>query len=122
MKTKLVNEKLNFERGLDPKVSMNVGGVNFQERFDQMYEEWMTTLKSLEGKTITGSITKHWSKNGISKKDFRIRSVKVKEMDNRAFIHSTGGDHAITWQIYFDGVDEFRYSFFLDQQIRVQDN
>ena len=55
-------KEINFERGLDPKATMDLGGVNFQETFDAAYEKWMSTIQALGGKTITGEIEKQYKK------------------------------------------------------------
>ncbi len=114
-------KEINFERGLDPKASLGIGGINFQETFDKVYDDWMSTLRSLEGKTITGEIEKYWAEiGGNPKEDFRKRSVKVKKFDNHANVESMGGGRAVNWKIYFYGDDGFRYSLNLDQKLNIQ--
>ena len=114
-------KEINFERGLDPKATMDLGGVNFQETFDAAYEKWMSTIQALDGKTITGEIEKHWmDKGGMPRDEFKKRSVKVREVDKWASVESMGGGHSVSWKLYFYGVDGFRYSLNLNQKIYIK--
>lgn len=124
MRAKNVNEDINFERGQNPKATMELGGVNYQGEFDKLFDVWMKELKKLKGKTITGDINKHWMDSNYSMQDdLRKRSVKVNEIDNFPHVHSTGGGRAVSWMIFFDGEEEgkkFRYSMLLNQKLYVE--
>jgi hypothetical protein len=92
MRAKTIKEEQNFERGLDPKASMEVGGINLQESFDKMFDDWISVFKIFEGKTITGNISKYWTdKQHMPREDTKKRSVKVKKMDIKPNLVSMGG-------------------------------
>ena len=35
MRAKTINELQDFERGVDPRAAMGIGGINFNERFNR---------------------------------------------------------------------------------------
>lgn len=62
MKAKTINEIYHFERGIDPKDSMNIGGIDPKKIYNKIMEEplkkWLSFVKSFEGKTIKGHFLK----------------------------------------------------------------
>ncbi|MDD5648959.1 MAG: hypothetical protein PHF86_00835 [Candidatus Nanoarchaeia archaeon] len=58
MRAKIINEIQHFERGLDPKESMDIGGINVSKIWNEIIEEplkkWNKFIKSFEGKIISG--------------------------------------------------------------------
>lgn len=74
MRAKTINEIQKFERGQDPKASMDIGGVIFQEIYDKMsidleikkakvinkaIKDWTKFVQqTLVGKTITAKMQK----------------------------------------------------------------
>jgi len=88
MRAKTINEIQNFERGLGPKGSMKLGGLNIQEDFTfdfaALLERYIKKLQKLEGKTITCEVI---IGNQPVQKTFKV--LRMLEMGVRT---TTGGD------------------------------
>jgi len=119
-----------FERGLDPKVAMEIGGINFGEQFDDFFFNiWYKSIKSLEGKTITAIMTKPWIEGGKTKtKNSALHTVKIKKINEPELINMSSTRN--TWKIRFEGEDIINndvylkdftatYSLNLNQKIRI---
>lgn len=108
-----------FQRGLDPKMAMNIGGVNFNEQFDDFFfNTWYKSIKALEGKTITAIMIKRWFEKGkwhtknSSQHTVKILVIYEPELINMSSTH-------YNWRIRFEGEDTATYSLNLDQKIHI---
>jgi hypothetical protein len=118
MRAKTINEEQNFERGLDPRASMDIGGIDFGKQFAKMSEEWEEKVKkSIEGKTITASMTelKQNGTEGRTKK----QTAMVKEVDNIYTMGFMGGNES-NWNLVIETPEGVRYSLTLDQKIYIK--
>jgi hypothetical protein len=97
MRALTINEDQHFERGLNPRASMNVGGINFGKILADGYKElwdkwWNNIVDSLVGKTITAKMTKA---NSYS----MMRTVKVERLLEP--VTTIGSDEEIHVSLYF---------------------
>jgi len=117
MRAKTINEKFNKES--DPIHDLDIGGINFQDEFDDAYYKWYNFIKkTLEGKTITAYIEKHYTIGHKIMTDKGDMTIKVKSVDYPTS-DSFGGGHPIWFKLYFYGEDGIRYSMELDQKIKI---
>jgi hypothetical protein len=81
MRAKTINETTNFERGLDPKVAMDIGGISLEdiyiETVQKGFREWGKQLDSLKGKKVTFHIDldKYMQKKRPTQRSFIITEV-----------------------------------------------
>jgi hypothetical protein len=117
MRAKSVNEKMNFTDENDPIADMEIGGINFNEQFDEMFKK---SMKSLEGKTITAKMIKYWMERGGKPMESKLSSqtIKVSKVDP-PYLKSFGGFN-YQWMIYLNDDKGHRYSLDLDQKIHIQ--
>ncbi len=108
-----IHETMHFERGLDPKRAMDVGGVVFQEKYDEIlkdpFERWKAYLRSsLQKRTISGDI-RVW--NPDSRKWLKI-NTPIK-------IISVIFDAPVGEEINFEGEDKRQYYFNLTDKVYI---
>lgn len=62
MRAKTINEIQHFERNLDPKQFMDIGGIDiptiYREIMKEPLKKWSEFVKSFEGKIISGKFIK----------------------------------------------------------------
>jgi hypothetical protein len=110
-------ETVNFERNNNPRAMLGVGGINFNKKFNDLFEE---SMKSLEGKTITARMIRHWTERGGISKESRnsMQTIKATNID-APHLESFGGFN-YRWKIYLDDDKGNRYSMSLDQPIYIE--
>ena len=76
----------NFERGLDPKASMGIGGVDLQKKYDETVGVWKNYFQQFVGKTIKFKVNRraynNWADRIKSGELVEEKTMKVKEVDN----------------------------------------
>ena len=117
MRAKTINEVQNFERTGNPRASLGVGGINFNQKFNDLFEE---SMKSLEGKTITARMIRHWAETGGKMMESRLsmQTIKAENVDAPQ-LESFGGFN-YNWKIYLDDDKGNRYSMSLNQPIYIE--
>jgi hypothetical protein len=85
MRAKTINEVQNFERGIDPKQSMDIGGIDIPQTYRDIMDEpkrkWEEFKKSFIGKTISGNFfVKKNSRGSGYKTD---ATIKVDDAESR---------------------------------------
>jgi len=113
-----VYEDQNFERGIDPRASMDLGGIKFTTKLYEIVKQWEENVqKTLLGRTITAVMRelKSGGNEGATKK----QTVTVKEIDN---IYTLGymGEENSNWHIVIIADNKKRYNFSLDQKIYIK--
>jgi hypothetical protein len=109
----------NFTRGIDPKVAMDIGGINFNAQFDDFFNTWYKSIKSLEGKTIIAIMTKYWIENGKQKqKNKSLHTVKIKKIEDIVLTNMISTHYF--WKITLNGEDGAKYKLKLDQKIHIK--
>ena len=112
---------VNFERGKDPKSSIGLGGINYEEKFQKLYNEWAESMNKWKGKTITANMTKHWSEPGGKFFDNEgIYTIEVSKVDYPSSRATKGFGMPINWKIYVNDINGERYSIDLDQKIHIK--
>lgn len=99
MRAKMINET-NFKKGINPKVAMGIGGINFGKEFEIEFEkytlEWFEKLKQLEGKTITTEMRIFNLSNNIQVSDWQKDTIKIiKILEPRIKVDSIRKDNFI---------------------------
>jgi len=120
MRAKTINEELDFERGVDPRASMEIGGINFNKKFNELVDEWIASMeKALVGKTITAVMTKFWTERGGISKEGRTQkqTIKLAEIDI-SMPQSFQGTNMF-FRMYLTSDDEQRYRMDLNQKIYI---
>ena len=113
-----VYEDQNFERGVDPKASMDLGGIKFTEQLYEFVKQWEDNIqKTILGKTITAFMRelKGGGIDGPTKK----QTVTIKEIDN---IYTLGymGEGNSNWHLVIIADNKKRYGLTLDQKIYIK--
>ncbi|MFA5153857.1 MAG: hypothetical protein WC554_15000 [Clostridia bacterium] len=95
----MINET-NFKKGINPKVAMGIGGINFGKEFEIEFEkytlEWFEKLKQLEGKTITTEMRIFNLSNNIQVSDWQKDTIKIiKILEPRIKVDSIRKDNFI---------------------------
>jgi hypothetical protein len=116
MRAKMINET-NFKKGINPKVAMGIGGINFGKEFEIEFEkytlEWFEKLKQLEGKTITTEMRIFNLSNNIQVSDWQKDTIKIiKILEPRIKVDSIRKDNFIVnlylWVVGEIDVEEYR--------------
>jgi hypothetical protein len=118
MRAKTINEVQDFERGIDPRASMDLGGIKFTTQLYEFVNQWEENVqKTLIGRTITAVMTE--LKSGGNEGRTKKQTVTVKEIDN---IYTLGymGEENSNWHIVIIADDKKRYNFSLDQKIYIK--
>lgn len=118
MRAKTINEEQNFERGKDPRASMDIGGIKFTTQLYEFVKQWEENIqKTLEGRTIT-AVMRELKSDGNEGRT-KNQTVSVKEIDN---IYTLGymGENNSNWHIIVITDDKKRYNFSLDQKIYIK--
>jgi len=118
MRAKTINEEQNFERGIDPRASMDLGGIKFTTQLYEFVKQWEENIqKTLQGRTITAVMRelKNDGNEGVTKK----QTITVKEVDN---IYTLGymGENNSNWHIVIIADNQKRYNFSLDHKIYIK--
>lgn len=112
-----VYEDQNFERGIDPRASMELGGINFGEQLVKMADEWEEEVQKIVlGRTITAIMTEVLSsgRDGNEKKN----TVTVQEIFNIYTMGMMSGRS--NWNLIVIGTDGKKYTMELDQKIYIK--
>ena len=120
MRAKTINELQDFERGVDPRAAMGIGGINFNERFNNFSEEWKTSIeKAVLGKSITARMKEFGMDNrGRSwESGIEMTTIKLKEIDISMPQRFSGMD--MFFNAYLTSEDGKRYEIDLDQKIFI---
>ena len=124
MRAKLV-ENIDFERK-GPKASMGLGGVDFlndfAESFIALWEDTLSKIESLAGKTITGDFEKYWSEPGgkiiVEEGNYTLKVLKI----YAAYIEIMGPrKNNIRPKIIFSSVDEDPRYIWTGGKIYIED-
>jgi hypothetical protein len=121
MRAKTINEVQHFERGQDPKAAMNIGGINFNQKFNDFVDEWKASIeKALVGKTITATMKKFWMEKGGRPMEgkFQKQTIKLAEIDISMPQSFTGSN--MFFNSYLTAEDEQRYEMDLNQKIWIK--
>jgi hypothetical protein len=111
-------KEINFERGVDPRASMELGGIDFGKQFVEMSEEWEKKVrKSIDGKTITAFMVelKRDGREGPEKS----QTVTIEEIDNIYTLGFMGGNES-NWNLVFKTKEGLRYALTFDQKIYIK--
>ena len=111
MRAKTINEILGFERGLNPKAAMGVGGVKLDDAFNTIIkpaiDKWEIYLKrNLVGRTISG--------------DFRVFNGKAWQQVANVTVRV---DKIVNWEIDGDinvkDADGNLYAIDINQKMHI---
>jgi hypothetical protein len=124
-----VKENLDFERGVDPKASMGIGGINFNKNFNDFVEEWAIAIKkAVEGKTITAYMTKYWTTEDGRSQEGRKQNQTIKVKEIRISAPDTFSGKNMFFTCYLtsedeegDDLDTDKYKIDLNQKIYISD-
>lgn len=107
MRALTINELMRFERGLNPKAAMGIGGVDLQNAFNQILKDpidkWEKFIvKTLVGKRVSGSFlvfrtTEHGRKwVPIENATITVKEIKSWERDGDInLVDETGDTYSI---------------------------
>jgi len=118
MRAKTINEEQNFERGLDPKQSMDIGGIDFSKQLGELVREWEKNVgKSVLGKTITAIMyeLRPNGSDGIEK----TQTITVTEIDNLYTLGMMGANNS-NYNLIVETDNGKRYCMGLDQKIYIK--
>jgi hypothetical protein len=125
MRAKTINK---FERGLNPKEAMGIGGVNFGEEFQKEFNEiakvLLERLKKLKGKTITAEARQYYKLNNNMITDWQKHTIHIKKIADPSIKMGSKSDIdnylIINWWVMDD---EYRYELGnLDQIIHINES
>jgi hypothetical protein len=88
---------MKFERGLDPKISMEIGGIDLQKKYDETVGEWKKFYSQFIGKTIRFTI----DKSAYSNWDFRLERGELTEIKTMLVKRVNGGYNNQSGPLYF---------------------
>jgi hypothetical protein len=121
MRAKTINELQDFERGLDPRATMEIGGINFNQKFNDFVDQWEISIeKTLVGKTITAKMKKFWTEKGGRSMEGRLQkqTIKLAEIDI-SMPESFQGSNMF-FNSYLTAEDGQRYEMDLNQKIYIK--
>ena len=107
MRALTINERINqFERGLNPKAAMGVGGVKLEEAFNTIIkpsiDKWEAYLqKTLTGKLISGNFMKYFDKKWTRVENVTIRVALIANWESSGDINVKDTE-GITYAISLD--------------------
>jgi len=109
MRAKTINEDQKFERGKDPKSSMNIGGINIYDEYDSKVEalemalqverinadnEWSEYLeKTFNGKRITAIMRKLPS---LSREKLNVKTIDNEAREFTIVVQDTNSSQALS--------------------------
>ena len=120
MRAKTINETQNFERGQDPKAAMDIGGINFNQKFNDFVDQWENSIeKALVGKTITATMKKFWTEKGGRSMEGRLQkqTIKLAEIDIPMPESFQGSN--MFFNSYLTSENGERYEMHLNQKIYI---
>jgi hypothetical protein len=122
MRAQCINE-LNFERGTNPRASMEIGGIDFTKRLEDALNKWkLEVAEKVLGKIITAEIRKivKSSPNSNIRRtlDAEKMSIKVDEIQNIYDSQCTREGRPLFVLKFI--TDETLYSVDLDQKIWIE--
>lgn len=119
---------VNFERGVDPKASMEIGGINFGIELDQIIDEWKIRLEKLIlGKTITTGMRKiletghKGESEKITKKVIKVDRI-YDSHPSICWISQSTRKGMTLFVLVITTNDNERYSIELDQKIWINES
>jgi hypothetical protein len=115
-------KSVNFERGVDPKEAMGIGGVDFTKEFLLLFKKWKDDVeKALTGKNISAVLRRLQSDGRFG--EFEKGTIKVQLFlgisDTQCTSSKTGGPLYICKVQDEDGEV---YEIYLDQKIRIHES
>jgi hypothetical protein len=125
MRAKTINEVNKFERGLNPKEAMSIGGVNFGEEFQKEFNEiakvWFERLKKLKGKTIIAEARQYHKLNNNMVTDWQKHKIHVKKIADPSIKITTLLPYAVIVFNWWVMDDDYRYELGdLNQKIYIE--
>ena len=80
---------MDFERGLDPKRAMGIGGINLQEKYDETVGAWQKYFEQFIGKTVRFRVNSNsytnWSDRVKSGELVEIKTMTVQSAQDNFF-------------------------------------
>mgnify|MGYP001770165728 CR=1 FL=1 len=107
-----------FIRNVNPKVAMDIGGINFDRQFNVLYEKWYEEMyTTLDKRIISAIMIKRTFDNGKWKtKNSSLQTIKIKEILTLTLISVM----PYNWKLKFIGEDNAEYTLKLDQNIIIE--
>lgn len=77
---------MNFERGMGPKESLEIGGIDLQKKYDETVGEWKRFFHIFPGKIVKFHVDKkmypNWESRVSAGELAEIRTLKVEEAND----------------------------------------